>query len=882
MEMGLGSLEGDGFRIPFDCAVQLETNQIDILDDLVKGSPFTIELESSGWLGSDKFRYFYRFFLGINEVQLERRGCFVRRSGEIYLLDANAYNLIEAVDTFNRLPAEQKSSGNSLLKFGQVKGLAETIGAKLDQYLTKEKVLIPSRVGLDLIVEPEGRITFAPKIDGVPEQGMRHAFLASDDVEDVYAVDDGKGGRIRVVLDEPQREILKRMQRVRHLRGRDKVEVLRDPHSVFDGVAGEIDLGPRVVGIGDFPFVSRPFLDSAGTGIFDSDDIDPIQRKNINAGIECRYSDGSVERIPLDSRDKVLELQNRVKTALASGDGTLDIQGKSIVLDEGFVKALDELVNRLLPRKAKAEDKLGPKSGRYLLIYTNEGELEYQEELKSAAAKIKVELPKSLKTGVLQPHQLNGLEWLQRNFLLERRGCLLADDMGLGKTLQVLAFIAWLIERGELSPAEQDPDIAPWNPVLIIAPVILLENETWIDDMRKFFVSSGSVFDPVLVLHGARLNQLRRSQGRETVIGDAVLDLGRLRQYRIVLTNYETITNYQHSFAQMKERWTLVVTDEAQEYKTPSTKISHALKSLAPKLRVACTGTPVETRLLDVWNIFDFLQPGSLLGSAAEFRDAFERPLAGEGAHSVTVGKLKERLFFGTPHSFVLRRDKSELRGLPSKHDHKLECSLSEKQLEWHIDLLNRAHLGGEENHPFALIHYLMRVSQHPALVPRFEPVEARQAIDQCPKLQIVLDCLRSVKNCNEKALVFTRSVDMQQLLAMALGHEFGISIDIINGMTARKGAETHSAAKTRQGIIRCFKESRGFNVLVLSPDVAGLGLTLTEANHVIHYGRWWNPAKESQATDRVYRIGQEKEVHVYYPIAHHPTGEIRDLRSKT
>ncbi len=97
--------------------------------------------------------------------------------------------------------------------------------------------------------------------------------------------------------------------------------------------------------------------------------------------------------------------------------------------------------------------------------------------------------------------------------------------------------------------------------------------------MRRFFVSSGSVFDHVLVLHGARLNQLRRS-GERNRDRRCMLDLERLRQYRIVLTNYETVTNYQHSFAQMKERWTLVVTDEAQEYKTPSTKISHALKAL--------------------------------------------------------------------------------------------------------------------------------------------------------------------------------------------------------------------------------------------------------------------------------------------------------------
>lgn len=146
--------------------------------------------------------------------------------------------------------------------------------------------------------------------------------------------------------------------------------------------------------------------------------------------------------------------------------------------------------------------------------------------------------------------------------------------------------------------------------------------------------------------------------GKETVIGEAVLDLERLRQYRVVLPNYETVTNYQHSFARMKDHWTVVVTDEAQEYKTPNTKISHALKSLAPGFRIACTGTPVETRLLDVWNLFDFLQPGYLLGSAAEFTKTYETPIEQQPTadSSPVLSRLKERLSFGHPCAFVLRR----------------------------------------------------------------------------------------------------------------------------------------------------------------------------------------------------------------------------------
>ena len=461
----------------------------------------------------------------------------------------------------------------------------------------------------------------------------------------------------------------------------------------------------------------------------------------------------------------------------------------------------------------------------------------------------------------------------------------MADDMGLGKTLQVLTFLAWLIEQGALSPDNTNPEAAPWDPILIVMPVILLQNETWLEDMRKFFQGDGAIFMPWLVLHGAELQKMRRSQapGKETAIGDTVLDLERLRQYRVILTNYETITNYQHSFARMATHWSIVVTDEAQEYKTPSTKISHALKSLYPRLlRIACTGTPVETRLLDVWNLFDFLQPGYLLNSAAEFSKQYEAPLNPDDAMNAgtVLVQLKERLHFGRPEAFLIRRDKTSLRDLPAKHEQSLHCYLSPEQRRGHLEILGRVHTGGEGNHPLSLLHHLMRLTQHPALVPRYELPEVAEALGQCPKLQTVLDCLRAIKVKHEKALIFTRTLDMQLLLATVIGAEFGLHVDIINGATSRRG-DTRSGSQTRRTIVQRFRVSPGFNVLVLSPDVAGIGLTLIEANHVIHYGRWWNPAKESQATDRVYRIGQTRDVHVYYPIATDPEREFTTFDEK-
>jgi hypothetical protein len=170
-------------------------------------------------------------------------------------LDPDAFNLIEEIDRFNDSPPETKA-GCALLRFHEIKGLAGSIGAKLDKYLGAERVLLPSKLGVDIVPEDGGRISFVPKVEGVPQDGLTRAFFAEDDIESVYAVDDAAGGRIRVIFDEEQQEVLRRIQKVRHLAGRSKSNVMRDPSAVFDGISGSVEFacGPRVVGVGNFPF----------------------------------------------------------------------------------------------------------------------------------------------------------------------------------------------------------------------------------------------------------------------------------------------------------------------------------------------------------------------------------------------------------------------------------------------------------------------------------------------------------------------------------------------------------------------------------------------------------------------------------------------------
>ena len=415
-------------------------------------------------------------------------------------------------------------------------------------------------------------------------------------------------------------------------------------------------------------------------------------------------------------------------------------------------------------------------------------------------------------------------------------------------------------------------------------PVILLQNETWLEEMRKFFRGDGAIFTPYLVLHGTEIQKMRRPEatGKETAIGDTVLDLERLRQYRVILTNYETITNYQHSFARMTSHWSVVVTDEAQEYKTPSTKISHALKSLYPRLlRIACTGTPVETRLLNVWNLFDFYNQGIFSTAPRAFAKQYESPLTADDATRAapTLTQLKERLILVAlmpsssaatkPVCLICLRNTNIPCAVISHQNSVTTTSKfsGERRLVARRIILSACYLTScalPNTQPWCLATNISRRrkrspnaqnSRRYSLVCSNIRVEARKYL-----------FLRAPSTCSNSGEV--------------IGAEFGFHVDIINGATSRRG-DTRSGNQTRRAMVQRFRDHSGFNVIVLSPDVAGIGLTLVEANHVIHYGRWWNPAKESQATDRVYRIGQMRDVHVYYPIATDPEGAFETFDEK-
>jgi SNF2 family DNA or RNA helicase len=392
--------------------------------------------------------------------------------------------------------------------------------------------------------------------------------------------------------------------------------------------------------------------------------------------------------------------------------------------------------------------------------------------------------------------------------------------------------------------------------------------------MKRFFADNGDVFGNVLPLYGPMLHAYRRkdAEAREEIVAKPILKLDQIQRNQVVITNYEAVRDYEFSFAYCQDGrslWSIVVTDEAHEYKTPNSKISHAMKALQPDFRIACTGTPVENRLLDLWNIFDVVQPG-LLGSSKDFSQAYDR----QGIE--TYGGLKSRLLYQRPNAFLLRRSKGDVLELPKKLEHKLLCAMSEAEVSKHLSLVEGLNQARAAKGKFDLLHRFARLYQHPVLLDSDGDESSVEELKAgSSKLREVLSVLHSIRRQKENAIVFARHKDMQRILARVFSTEFGKPVRVINGDTPRAGSLRKGGIETRSGILQEFRQSEGFNVLILSPFVAGVGLTIVEANHVIHYGRWWNPAVEAQATDRAYRLGQLKEVHVYLPILEDRTGQV-------
>jgi restriction endonuclease Mrr len=269
----------------------------------------------------------------------------------------------------------------------------------------------------------------------------------------------------------------------------------------------------------------------------------------------------------------------------------------------------------------------------------------------------------------------------------------------------------------------------------------------------------------------------------------------------------------------------------------------------------------------------DFIAPG-LLGSAREFDSQYCKPLKNIDSDTVGLGQ-QIRQDIG---NYLLRRMKNDiLSDLPPKYiksKHETSAVMPKGQLErYQLELEEAKKLDpaekGSRNKMLSAIWALRAISDHPFILEKqIERFDSDELIASSAKLEVTCRILDQIKPKKEKVILFSDRKGTQRLLAKIIRERYGLSPSVINGDTPAYKANERSSIESRQQAIDRFEAMEGFNAIILSPLATGVGLNITRANHVIHYTRHWNPAKEDQATDRVHRIGQTKEVHVYYPMA--------------
>ena len=420
--------------------------------------------------------------------------------------------------------------------------------------------------------------------------------------------------------------------------------------------------------------------------------------------------------------------------------------------------------------------------------------------------------------GQLRPYQQRGYSWLR--FVTELRlGACLADDMGLGKTIQVIALLLSLKQQPATPPS------------LLVLPASLLGN----------WKSEFATFAPTLRLgfvHPSEPDQANPTS---------------LSQTDVVLTTYGMLLRHEWL---LQTEWNLVVIDEAQAIKNPSSSQTRAVKRLQARSRIALTGTPIENKLGDLWSIFDFACPG-LLGSANLFSTFAKSLKDGQNGGYAALRKLVS--------PYILRRlktDKSVISDLPDKTELKTYCLLAPKQAALYQrsveELKTRlAEAEGMERRGLVLT-FLMRFKQicnHPSQALG----DNEYSPEASGKFARLAELCEEIAARQEKVLVFTQFREMIAPLDAFLASLFG-----------RKGLVLHGGTPVaqRKKLVDAFQAEDGPPYFALSLKAGGSGLNLTAASHVIHFDRWWNPAVENQATDRAFRIGQKRNVLVHKFVA--------------
>ncbi|MEZ4600738.1 MAG: DEAD/DEAH box helicase [Syntrophotaleaceae bacterium] len=903
-EQGMALRIANGFTIPSDFAVRLEPDAADLLE---LPPPFKGRFDSrvTGQTGQSAFSVQINPVLPTGErvpVYKLKGPCLQLSPQECFLLSAAEWQALKAVDEHQRLAPEEKTEHLNLDLVGKLQASQEH-GMPIDlSHFNILKVSQPEKVGVTATEQPDGSLVLVPSFG---------TGAATDDIQSrLGQLNQANGlGTLRVrdqiiVLDETR---LKATQEIISNRRIPKSQVqafLKTPSAFLDASLVDLETGfsLRVKGATRFQFMQFGETDTSGIDWF-------FSSKSAEDAEELKAVIGSKEELE-EFRKKVEIARQQGAEVVAFGGKLIDISFPEKIEKE--CAAIERTLNRFHPEEKRSLPTESDTEERST-VFLEEVEDLGPELLKKAESS---SYPRAIDYSVFSrspfPHQAQGIEWMmglmhsslqgESDDVQRIQGALLADDMGLGKTYMALVGIGEFYSHLRASSLTE-------KPVLVIAPLSLLEN--WEDEVAQTFAKSP--FRDIVVLQAGRDLKRFKIAGappeiRQRLADEDVLPEDAIRYAlkvggaygaerldmpkRLVLSTYQTLRDYQFSLCRVD--WSVVVFDEAQNIKNPNALQTRAAKGLKAYFKLLATGTPVENSLSDFWCLMDTAQPG-LLGTWPDFREEYVKPINQAPPDEtdnvrLDVGK-KLRQDVGP---FMLRRLKEDhIEGLPEKRvftgvpnngfggwafKPEIKSVMRGHQLSRYdeiIDGYSQQRMEGQgRGLALGSLMQLREVSLHPSLADVKKLVtssknEALQVLGQSAKLENVVSILEEIKSRREKVIIFAMTKKLQRALKVWLEQIFGIRIDIINGDTQAVASKGKSL--TRKGIISEFEDASGFGIIIMSPIAAGVGLTIVGANNVIHLERHWNPAKESQATDRIYRIGQKKDVNIYLPALHHP-----------
>ena len=819
--------------------------------------PFVLDIGNCGTIDQAEFQFNANWLNSGMLVSVQRTGAFLLAGSARYRIPEPLFSILEKVDEFNASTfPDDGARFAALAKVREAMGEDGESPVCLDQYLGGIRVAHAASFSLSLpqaAKEGEGlsfnpvlfKAGFRPDPDGETKEGQallppryqrvfaEKRFTQFADVRDRYALGDGW----YAYLDPDLVKALRVARRIRQS-GDAKLqwEFCRNPRAFLIQEMPELgeeqadalfvetaEYSERVREIAPFSPPVLPWVQCEGE-----------QWIPESFGVSI----GNV-RVELNE-DTLSELIGKVEAAMKSGEMFVSHDNAQIPANDSTLNVLKSLVVETQPPPKPGEEPEGPPEEPHspivLMIEDNFLDATYKRgKVKRAVAP--PDLPPDLRSA-LKAHQREGVNWMQSAWNGGQTGLLLADDMGLGKTLQALCFCAWLRQVAREN-----------SPILTVAPTGLLKN--WREEYQAHF--RGDALRDIRLIAGGELRALRTHSGPETTDGRAHLKMDALRGADWILASYETVRDYQHSFAAVK--CAAVVFDEMQKIKSPGALATYAAKSLNAGFVLGMTGTPVENRLADLWCILDAIEPGGIVGDLREFSRKYE---ADNESLRYLKGLLTERRDNFEP--IMLRRTKAEnLPGLPEKTERKISTPMPDRQARAYESVVAQARQAGGGDALRALQN-LRAVSLYPDA-----PENAGENPDWSARFRAMFEILDDVHRRGEKVLIFLESRKLQPPVAQLIKRRYNMAKQpmLING------AVTGGA---RQGRVRAFQEAPpGFDAIILSPRAAGVGITLTAANHVIHLSRWWNPAVEDQCSGRAHRIGQERSVWIYYPMAVHP-----------